>query len=686
MAMKPPTYGQNWPVPDLSEGKDPDGTNGYLYGFKAAASDPCQPGKAPVIRVKAGQTYKLVVHNMADADLPVEGGADATLLKQLEEKGARITAEQMKLLPLHAMNLHIHGLHASGSGDHDNVMKLLLPGKCLEYTYVIPERMAGGTLLYSSDFRGKSALQMMGGAFGMFVVEDDPQWLAVSKGYNLPSSVVSFLTDEKAERTIQAYAGFRTFMGNGNPTGAQVKLIKNQWHRVRVSFVSPEGLVKWAEFLGFNGALQDACEIRELAWDGVYASQVPFVDSNDPLRFAVHGTQRVDYAIRCSATGKFRLKYGITDSNPMSSGDIAHFTVEDGDANQAGPFIEGKKAWKPWRPEYLVDLRDSQLDASMRASAVIDLEVTSEGLNGKMFDAAVPTATLAFGPSTVHQIRLKGTAVHPMHIHQQMLQVVQPGGCGPAHKEGEFYDTISVLNPSDDPEDAKYETEDCLVRLRMTDFSGPVVIESLALEPADASIMGWFDVPSASGAFESSSKFSNSAMPKDCCAPRKLTSGEVNCRGIPQCGKNAGWDTCGNQCTVAMPSCPAQQYCSTDFKCFPMDHAAFVQAVREASVTPGGSSGGGSGSRGAVSAPIPIYPWVITGIALLVALTSAVYAVLVVRRATRGYNKADPSSPMDMPYSPFAGSRQNSPKGAFGMPPVAASSGQEMQNIMPKGR
>jgi hypothetical protein len=55
--------------------------------------------KSPIGCPCSGQTYKLVVHTMADADLPVEGGADAALLKQLEEKGARSRAVLPPLKP-----------------------------------------------------------------------------------------------------------------------------------------------------------------------------------------------------------------------------------------------------------------------------------------------------------------------------------------------------------------------------------------------------------------------------------------------------------------------------------------------------------------------------------------------------------------------------------------------------------
>ena len=106
------------------------------------------------IRLTRGQAYQLVLRNELQYMAPSS--------KSNTMKDANIT------------NLHMHGLHVSGEGNSDNVMRSVNGGECANYTYSIPREHMGGTFWYHPHHHGATHLQVSGGAVGALIVEDDP--------------------------------------------------------------------------------------------------------------------------------------------------------------------------------------------------------------------------------------------------------------------------------------------------------------------------------------------------------------------------------------------------------------------------------------------------------------------------------------------------------------------------------
>jgi FtsP/CotA-like multicopper oxidase with cupredoxin domain len=84
-------------------------------------------------------------------------------------------------------NIHTHGLHISGDGNADNVMRELpASGQCLGYNWTIPDDHHAGTFWYHShihgdvsigELRGHTREQVGGGAYGfLFIEEKKKRW------------------------------------------------------------------------------------------------------------------------------------------------------------------------------------------------------------------------------------------------------------------------------------------------------------------------------------------------------------------------------------------------------------------------------------------------------------------------------------------------------------------------------
>ena len=115
---------------------------GGAFGYRADSSEECSPkNPGPLMRMMRGNTYKLTLVNTAS--------------------------------PNQVTNIHTHGLHINGEGDSDNIVRTVDGGKCLDYTYVIPDDHPGGTYWYHPHKHGTVESHVEGGGYGMLIVEDE---------------------------------------------------------------------------------------------------------------------------------------------------------------------------------------------------------------------------------------------------------------------------------------------------------------------------------------------------------------------------------------------------------------------------------------------------------------------------------------------------------------------------------
>lgn len=489
--------------------------------------------------------------------------------------------------------------------------------------YSIPADHAGGTFWYHAHFHGRNAFSVIGGAYGMVVIEDQPGVGTGLTGAPLDPAVKYFLNSRMLERDLVAFSEFGTYLGNGDPLGAAISLTANQWARLRTVFVKPEMIWGQAIFkdpaglvLAWNTTTGPRCEIYDIAQDGVYFSTVPWKPyapngETSTYAFEVLGSSRLDLAIRCLTAGTFTLQF--------DGGVVARFTVlPEPPVNfysgaVASPFTSGGTAqWKPNRPAYLAELRQGFPGFPAYITTImpsIPVDVSFAGFNGMYWDPLNPIYTVTYGRNILYEFVFTGTEAHPTHMHMQHFQIVEPGGCG-SLREGEHYDSISV-----------YGNASCTVRVQFMDFTGKQLLHCHVLDHEDMGIMTFFDVTpvQAAGSFEASAAFVPETLPTACCVPRLDPAGAQVCQFVPECGSNLGINTCNQPCSVRINACPPNKpFCSTIGVCYYSADAASA-----------------AGLPVDLTCTTPIYPYIIMAVSLAVGIIAVISAVVIVRRRSQ---------------------------------------------------
>jgi FtsP/CotA-like multicopper oxidase with cupredoxin domain len=447
-----------------------------IYGYRVrngttnTFSEECfSPG--PVMRMKPGKTYGLILCSE-------EGGSG--------HPGA---------------NLHLHGLHISGSGNSDDINRLISPNSCGFYEYAIPEHHMGGTSWYHPHVTGHTLEQAKGGAFGLIVIQDRSRDLTVDPSVGSESdrdAIYDFLTDLDRELLILAAISGGKWI-NSNPdmksTSMEYKIKVGIWYRLRILTVNPDAGPETAIF-------PPECDAYALAYDGVYLFNPPRARLET---YKMTGASRLDVALKCAAAGTFEI--ANTDGWSTSTlGDIATngqdweglpsiatLLVSDvGSSKNAtssssistGPFLSDGLAWKSYRPHYLRDLKNVVVDNTWS----IDMGQYGE-LNGLPYNSECPLKDSNgrnFEYESVQEWIHTSYQMHPAHVHVYHQQVI--GGCGVGHDVGEYYDTISDGGNGLDFQD------NCKVRFQMLDVGGRVTLHCHNLQHEDTGMMGWVHV------------------------------------------------------------------------------------------------------------------------------------------------------------------------------------------------
>mmetsp|Transcript_33484 Transcript_33484/g.73454 ORF Transcript_33484/g.73454 Transcript_33484/m.73454 type:complete len:571 (+) Transcript_33484:148-1860(+) len=337
-------------------------------------------------------------------------------------------------------NLHTHGLHIIGAGNGDDVTRVVNgDGNCLDYVWDILDDHPGGTYWYHAHHHGFTEPQVNGGAYGMVIVEDN-------KMLN---------PDTPAWATNEVLLMIARINGEIVTNGHQDEIVRidaNQWYRFRVAMVDVLAEPDWLSF-------GSGCEIHQVAADGIWRSSVPGPAKD---KFFLTGSSRADFAIRCASS--FHILFGGQKAATVYVGAV-----------HPDPFEMYQ--WTPNRPRSLQGIAD----AYVPPQNTFDVELTREGINNILWDPAVPLTTVAY--DEVHEWTLTRSKTHPFHLHLYHVLVVQPGGCGEQHEEGEFYDSISGT-----------EYEECKVRFKAANFGQRCVLHCHVLNHEDNGAMGWVDV------------------------------------------------------------------------------------------------------------------------------------------------------------------------------------------------
>eukprot|EP00978_Attheya_sp_CCMP212_P007617 scaffold17661_cov48-Attheya_sp.AAC.1 len=325
-------------------------TNGDIHGYRLPGEEECTPRLSPVIRVTPGKMYKFTLRNTSPEGNPT--------------------------------NIHTHGLHISGSGDADDVTRIVHGGNRLDY--------------------------MTGGAVGLLIVDD-----------KVEDALPKWTSNELLLQILRVHGNV---FGNGKHYEV-FNVEAKKWYRLRMSTVDPLAVPLELRFT-------PGCKMHKVASDGIWHSRIP---GDEGLSFEMTGASRGDFAIRCESPNSFvNILYGGEVAAILSIG-IDALIPDNADL----------ESWSPVRPP---SLQDSSLSGGVRSMVVVTSEnqfkvnVQRDSINDKKWDVDTPLTTIGFNEA--HEWSISDTREHPFHMHLYHMQIVTSGGCG-SHKEGEFYDTIS---------------------------------------------------------------------------------------------------------------------------------------------------------------------------------------------------------------------------------------------------
>lgn len=237
-------------------------------------------------------------------------------------------------------NTHTHGLHLSGSGNADDITRMVPGGNwCLAYNWKSAAEQYPGTYIDHAHHHGDTYQHVAGGAYGVLIVEEDLNGDSV-----IPSSITganraNIITWWNSELLLLINKRLGTLYVNDLPAGSTAKpfpdLISNKWYRLRIAIMDPTGG-------GGTISASTGCVIALVAWDGVWRNTVPRAPGSSVT--LPTGSSRADVAIKCTAAATLKLGSKV----------VASITVSNtGVAGTGTPYYGGTGTWHPVRPLYL---------------------------------------------------------------------------------------------------------------------------------------------------------------------------------------------------------------------------------------------------------------------------------------------------------------------------------------------
>lgn len=386
-------------------------------------------------------------------------------------------------------NIHTHGLHISGVGTVDDVTRIASPGSCLVYQYFVMNDADVGTFVYHSHLHPMAAHQVFNGAYGFLVVDESPD--THSKFY--PSHLKEFFQNEimlQYVSVLNKTSGLRTNFLNGlvqTDSGSPIQVLRisrYEWYYLRVSFLLLSDRISYLEFHP-----KDACEVRIVAYDGMYRSKVP--SEHTVHRHMLTLSSRVDLALRCSVPADLHFHQGsLTNATRLVSVQTMEQVVRRSKVVPS-PYwdVSVKSQWNPRRPYSMDKLAKLQVGSvdnwTLSMDDILNNGTKALSINQMRWDPQIPIRSIKLGQ--LAEWNLLHTPQHPFHLHVNHMQIVEPGGCGYRFEEGEYFDTITSKRDS------------CHVRIYFRDYAGRVVAHCHKLTHEDRNMMVWINVTDGPG-------------------------------------------------------------------------------------------------------------------------------------------------------------------------------------------
>jgi FtsP/CotA-like multicopper oxidase with cupredoxin domain len=343
-------------------------------------------------------------------------------------------------------NIHYHGLHVSPSGHADNVMLRIPAGESLTYEFDLPANHRGGTFWYHPHVHESVARQVSRGLAGVFIVRGEldqipeiasaPEAVLVLQDFSL-SSRGEPLDPNMMERMMGREGSLVTANGEINPTLA---IQRDGWLRLRILNASSSR---------FHRIQLEEHPLHVVATEG--GAQAAPEERDEILLLP---GERVEVMIRGNRrAGQYRLlshpynRGGMMGGHMMGAGMMGRGMMGMNMMGRAsglssGPLVLATlnyrgRAAKTWNlPHQLVRIdplpeptihRTFQLGGGMGMGRMMG-GMMNFTINGRAFDPDRIDTRAAL--NTVEEWEFVNASMmdHPMHIHTNPFQVVDPEG------------------------------------------------------------------------------------------------------------------------------------------------------------------------------------------------------------------------------------------------------------------
>jgi FtsP/CotA-like multicopper oxidase with cupredoxin domain len=472
----------------------------------------------PTIRIKAGQTFRVMLFNGLGED---PNGYDPAGSSLQPEVGNKPNSPNNT-------NLHVHGLHVTSNAPGDDVMNVHLgpvvtPLHSYQYSYAIPQNHMSGTFWYHSHNHGSTGLQSGGGGAGLLIMDDPPNSLPQEYanapeiklavfGVEFPKLIALEIESQGNLWKNAESLPDMVMVVNGH-TNPIISIEAGVWYRWRVLYSAIFN--KATLDLSDEDRLTSGCEFNLIAKDGIYLMHAPRVIPRIPLWEG----SRADVMVRCQTVGTYEITsdgtYDPTQTSNYFQGKWASLKVTppSGGLSIGGELGFGWNGGKGGRrsgayfppvpsplpgfvvdrPCYLVDLQCKQGDVDAKFNVVFSIATVngtpSFRINDKEYDVHTPmVGAEALPVGALLEIDLNNTQFHPFHMHVYPFQIQEMVTTA-------YPEYIQV----GDWQDVLYGPTSSKVYFSTPEFTGDIIMHCHLLEHEDRGMMTYIKIVGEEG-------------------------------------------------------------------------------------------------------------------------------------------------------------------------------------------
>jgi len=448
----------------------------------------------PIIRLKAGDNFKLTLQNGMGDSMGVENYNDYQFPN--------------------TTSLHLHGMHISGGRPGDEVGTVVNPGQAHEYYYEVNPNHSPGANWYHPHFHGSTSLQTGQGVAGMIIVEDPPGYLPdqianmpeinmmlqhmgledLHEAANVSGSVVF-------EESSMVFGNATTETGNTNLLLVNMQYVpkisveRGKWYRMRMVMSSIEEGLAWEA--------PEGCDLQLLAKDGIYLSDAP----RSVRTMILAPGNRADVAIMCDTEpGVYKMpavsrgryfEYNTEGSYSdecewcLSQPNVAVLEVVSSESGVIEAPLEpfGATLRRPCYVSDLTGLSAEQVGTEYKLDYGPD-----DTVNGVAWGDE-PRYAVNYTVGSVQQIYLDNNGKHPHHQHVnpfQILEIINRTDMVEFedwYRDGDWHDVLQHITKKSKPR----------IRWTADDFTGDMLFHCHILSHGDKGMMGQFSLEGESG-------------------------------------------------------------------------------------------------------------------------------------------------------------------------------------------